>query len=59
MAHQGSAGVLERAETVAKKAELVLAASAALLDEVGALREITRAHRTIEAARYGAAAKPQ
>lgn len=53
MALQGSPGILERADTVAKKAELVLAASAALLDELEALQEITKAHRLIAAVRYG------
>ncbi len=55
----GSAGILERAESVEAKAELVLAAAAALLESLDDLRGITKAHRTIEAARYGGAAKVQ
>ena len=52
---QTSVGMLEQAEGVARKAELVLAASAALQDEIAVLRKVIEAHRTLEAARYGSA----
>lgn len=52
-AFQSSIGILERAETVARKGEAVLAAASALLDEIEALRELTKAHGLIAAAKYG------
>lgn len=48
-----STGVLEKAESVAKRAEAILAVSGALLAEIEGLRKIINAHRTLEAARYG------
>lgn len=51
MAFESSIGIIERAEAVTKKGELLLAAATMLLEELDSLRELTKAHRTIEAAR--------
>lgn len=54
---EGAAGVLERAESLGRRAEIIAEAAAALLTELDGLREITQAHRTIEAARHGNAGR--
>lgn len=50
---EGAAGVLERAESLGHRAEILAEAAAALLTELDGLKELTDAHRTIEKAHYG------